>query len=109
MGLVLCNCGGYIKNENGSENIKELDKEPTGCTFLYKIESSVSAYKQDDAHRYLENSIANQSHPGNVYWIVSERIKQNDGAVFGPKNTFILVANVYDCPNVETIKTAKTK
>lgn len=105
VGLGLCACGGYIKNENGSENIKQLDVEPIGCTFLYKIESSVSVYDADDARRYLENSIADQARPGNAYWIVSERTKPNEWTMFGPERSFVLTANVYDCPNLLNVKT----
>lgn len=103
--FVLVGCGGYVKNENGSENLKKLEHEPVGCVFLYKIESTASVYNQDDAYRYLENRIAEQSNSGNVYWIVNEKIKSNPGAIFGPKNSFIFAANVYDCPNPEKVKT----
>lgn len=98
--LFLIGCSGYIQNENGSENLKKLDTKPNDCTFLYKIESDVSVYDEDDARRYLENRIADQENPGNAYWIVSQKTKQNPSAIFGPKNTFIFVANVYDCPNM---------
>ena len=97
--LLLVGCGGYIQNENGSENIKRLDSKPDNCTFLYKIESDVSVYDEDDARRYLENRIMDQEKTGNAYWIVSLRTRQNPSAIFGPKNSFIFVANVYDCPD----------
>ena len=106
--LVMVGCGGYIKNENGSEYIKQLDGEPIGCTFLYKIESEVSVYDQDDARRYLENRIVDQARPGNAYWITSERTKPNEWVVFGPERSFIFVANVYDCPNVLNVRTARS-
>ena len=47
--LFLIGCSGYIQNENGSENLKKLDTKPNDCTFLYKIESDVSVYDEDDA------------------------------------------------------------
>ena len=50
-------CGGLVKNENGSQYLVQLDAEPIGCTFLYKLESEVSVYDVDDARRYLENRI----------------------------------------------------
>ena len=100
--------GGYIKNENGSEYIKQLDGEPIGCTFLYKLESEVSVYDQDDARRYLENRIADQARPGNAYWIVSERTRPNEWVIFGPERAFVLVANVYDCPNLNNVRTARS-
>ena len=96
--LTLTSCGGFIKNENGSEHLVQLTSEPVNCTFLYKIESEVSVYDIDDARRYLENRIVDQARPGNAYWITSQRTKQNEGGVFGPERAFVLVANVYDCP-----------
>ena len=99
--LVLAACGGMIKNENGSEFITQLDSEPIGCTFLYKLESEVSVYDADDARRYLENRIADQARPGNAYWIVSQRTKPNEWVIFGPERSFVLAANVYDCPRPE--------
>ena len=104
---ALAGCSGYIKNENGSEYIKQLDGEPIGCVFLYKIESEVSVYDVDDARRYLENRIADQARPGNAYWIVSQRTKPNEWVVFGPERAFVLAANVYECPNIHAVKTAR--
>src|SRR5574344_269998 len=103
--LSLTACGGFIKNENGSEYLKQLDAEPKGCTFLYKLESEVSVYDADDARRYLENRIADQARPGNAYWITSQRTRPNEWVVFGPERAFVLNANVYDCPNVRAIRT----
>lgn len=104
--LSLAACGNLIKNENGSEFITQLNAEPIGCTFLYKLESEVSVYDADDARRYLENRIADQARPGNAYWITSQRTRPNEWVIFGPERTFILVANVYDCPNPRTVRTA---
>ena len=96
--LSLVSCGGLIKNQNGSENLIQLDSEPVECTFLYKIESEVSVYDVADARRYLENRIVDQARPGNAYWITSQRTKPNEWVIFGPERAFVLVANVYDCP-----------
>ncbi|MFQ6703400.1 MAG: hypothetical protein ACLRFO_04395, partial [Alphaproteobacteria bacterium] len=68
----LAACGGMIKNQNGSQYLVQLDAEPIGCTFLYKLESEVSVYDADDARRYLENRIVDQARPGNAYWITSQ-------------------------------------
>lgn len=105
--LLLAACGGLIKNENGSQYLVQLDAEPIGCTFLYKLESEVSVYDADDARRYLENRIVDQVRPGNSYWIVSQRTKPNEWVIFGPERAFILTANVYDCPNLQNIRTAR--
>ena len=103
---LLSGCGGLVKNENGSENLVKLTAEPVGCTFLYKLESEVSVYDIDDARRYLENRIVDQARPGNAYWVTSQRTKPNEWVVFGPERAFVLVANVYDCPNLNHVKTA---
>lgn len=105
--LALAGCGGMIKNENGSEYLTQLDAEPIGCTFLYKLESEVSVYDADDARRYLENRIADQARPGNAYWITSQRTRPNEWVIFGPERSFVLVANVYDCPHPRSVRTAK--
>ena len=105
--LALAACSGMIKNENGSEFITQLDAEPIGCTYLYKLESEVSVYDVEDARRYLENRIADQARPGNAYWITSQRTRPNEWVIFGPERTFILAANVYDCPNPRTVRTAR--
>lgn len=107
MFVALAACGGMVKNENGSEFITQLDAEPIGCTFLYKLESEVSVYDADDARRYLENRIADQARPGNAYWIVSQRTRPNEWVIFGPERAFILVANVYDCPHPNGVRTAR--
>ena len=98
--LTVAGCGGFIKNQNGSENLTQLTEEPTGCVFLYKLESEVSVYDVDDARRYLENRIVDQARPGNAYWITSQRTKPNEWVIFGPERAFVLTANVYDCPYV---------
>lgn len=103
--VLLASCGGMIKNENGSEFITQLDGEPNGCVFLYKLESESSVYDVEDARRYLENRIADQARPGNAYWITSQRTRPNEWVIFGPERTFILTANVYDCPNVRNVHT----
>ena len=105
--LALSACGNMIKNENGSEYLTQLEAEPIGCTFLYKIESEVSVYDADDARVYLENRIADQARGGNAYWITSQRTRPNEWVIFGPERSFILVANVYDCPYPNKARTAK--
>ena len=104
--FLLVACGGLIKNENGSEKLVQLNAEPIGCTFLYKLESEVSVYDADDARRYMENRIVDQARPGNAYWITSQRTRPNEWVIFGPERAFILVANVYDCPNPHSVRTA---
>lgn len=105
--LSVAACGNMVKNENGSQYLVQLDAEPIGCTFLYKLESEVSVYAAEDARRYLENRIVDQARPGNAYWITSQRTKPNEWVIFGPERAFILVANVYDCPHANNVRTAR--
>ena len=105
--VLLAACGGMVQNENGSEYLTQLEGEPIGCTFLYKMESEVSVYDAQDARRYLENRIADQARPGNAYWIVAERTRPNKWVMFGPERAFIMTANVYDCPHPRAVRTAR--
>ena len=105
--LSVAACGNMVKNENGSQYLVQLDSEPIGCTFLYKLESEVSVYAAEDARRYLENRIVDQARPGNAYWITSQRTKPNEWVIFGPERAFVLVANVYDCPHPNNVRTAR--
>ena len=105
--LAVAACGGLIENKNGSQFLTQLEAEPVGCTFLYKLESEVSVYDANDARRYLENRIVDQARPGNAYWITSQRTKPNEWVIFGPERAFVLVANVYDCPYPNHVRTAK--
>ena len=105
--LGLTACGGMIKHENGRQYLAQLEAEPIGCTFLYKIESEVSVYDSEDARVYLENRIMDQARPGNAYWITSQRTRPNEWVIFGPARAFVLVANVYDCPHPNSVRTAK--
>lgn len=102
--FIISGCGGLVKNKNGSEFLTRLDKEPIGCTFLYKIQTDVSVYNIEDAHRYLENAIVEKTFSGNAYWITSQTTKQNDWVIFGPERSFVLNANIYNCPYLEQIK-----
>ncbi len=104
---ILAGCGGLIKNENGSERLVQLDGEPIGCTYLYKLETETSVYDMADARRFMENRIVDQARPGNAYWITSQRTRPNEWVIFGPERAFILAANVYDCPNPRNVQTAR--
>ncbi len=106
--FALSACSGLIKNENGSEFLTQLDGEPVGCTYLYKLEAEASVYDADDARRYLENRIADQARPGNAYWITSQRTRPNEWVIFGPERAFVLTANVYDCPHPRSVRTARS-
>ena len=104
---LLAGCSGLIKPEHGSEGLVSIDAEPIGCLFLYKIEAETAVYDQRDAEQYLRNRIVDQSRRGNVYWIVSQRTRPNEGVVFGPERSFVMTANVYNCPNAFNVFTKK--
>lgn len=98
--LSVAACGGLVKNKNGSEFLIRLDAEPIGCAYLYKIQTDVSVYNIEDARRYMENAIVEKTVSGNAYWITSQTTKQNDWVFFGPERSFVLNANVYNCPHL---------
>ena len=94
---LLVACSNTVSPTPGSEDIVRLNSEPEGCRFLYKLDTESAVYKSEDAEIYLKNRIASQPIPGNSFWLISERSRENPSAVFGPKNTFLITANVYEC------------
>ncbi|MCL2737262.1 MAG: hypothetical protein FWE17_00145 [Alphaproteobacteria bacterium] len=98
--LLLSACGGMIRPEQGSKALVRFNEEPTGCTFVYRLEVDVSAYAQRDAEQFLRNRIIAQQRQGNAFRITAQSSRPNPGAIFGPKNSFILDANIYDCPHL---------
>lgn len=96
--VALSACSNTVTEQMGAEDIRKLDKESTGCEFLYKLETESAVYSYEDAERYLKNRIAGQeNNKGNAFLIVYQRTRENPDAVFGPKKSFILTANVYEC------------
>jgi hypothetical protein len=104
---ALAACTTTIKSEKGADRLVQVQDEPIGCQFLYKLESEVSVYNAEDARRYLENRIADQARRGNAYWITSMRTRPNEWVVFGPERAYVLIANVYRCPEPNNIVTGK--
>ncbi len=104
LALTIAACSNFVSNQNGSENLIELESQPINCTFLYKTKFEVSLYSEEDAKRYIENSIVDNDNAGNAYWIVSSRTRENEGAIFGPTKTFIMNTNVYNCAEFDNIK-----
>ena len=102
--LALCACSGFVKPEQGSDKIVKIEGEPIGCAFLYRLETEVSVYDHEDAEQYLRNRIVDQQRRGNAYWIISQRTRPNEWVVFGPERSFIIGANVYDCPDTRNIE-----
>ena len=98
--LVLVVCGGYVKNQGGSENLVRFDTEPTGCKMLYKMQTSASYYEIADAYRYVENTIVERGTNANAYWVENQTTQQNDWTMFGPERSFVFDVRVYNCPNL---------
>ncbi len=95
--FFLINCSGLVKNEMGSENLISLDERPENCVFLKRLDVNISVYSSEDAVRFLENSIAKKSETADSYWIYESSQEEIPDAVFGPKQSYILKANVYNC------------
>ena len=95
-GVVLCACAQSTGVGNG---LTRLNSEPKNCEFLYTIDSSVSTYKITDAYDFLEKRIIEEKGFGDSYFIDTEDVVKNAGAIFGPKNTYKLKAKVYKCNN----------
>lgn len=100
--LVLAGCGGYVKSENGSDNLVRLEREPSGCNFLYTINAEASVYELPDAYRYLENRIAEKTDKkANAYFVIKQTTRQNEWVMFGPERSYVFEAKVYNCPNLD--------
>ena len=94
IGLVMVACARYEKQDNG---LIRLNAEPANCKFLYEIKSSFSGYSEDEAYDFVEKRIVEENAFGDSYYIAEEDIVENEGAIFGPKNTYKLKAKVYNC------------
>ena len=92
--LVLSACATATDAGNG---LTRLQSEPKNCEYLYTIDSSVTTYKISDAYDYVEKSILDQKKIGDSYYVSNETTLENDGAIFGPKNTFKFKVKVYNC------------
>ncbi|MCL1786201.1 MAG: hypothetical protein FWG39_03580 [Alphaproteobacteria bacterium] len=98
LALALFSCGGWVKSGDGSSTLAKLGAEPANCEFLYQMQVEAAVYTNEDAEQFLRNRIADQKRPGNAFWIASTRTQRNESAIFGPRNTFVIDAKIYDCP-----------
>lgn len=94
--LGLCSCTG-TSNVDYSDILSRLETVPESCFYLYKMDSTVSVYNEKDAVEYVEKSIIENEHGGNAYTIEKQETESIPGAVFGPKNKYIISVKVYDC------------
>ena len=92
--LSLVACTDNKKADNG---LTRLNAVPENCEFLYEIKSQFSGYSEEDAYDFVEKRIVEENAFGDSYYIANEDIVENEGAIFGPKNTYKLRAMVYNC------------
>ena len=89
--------GACATTTDAGSGLNKLKTEPKDCKYLYTMDTSSTSYKIDGAYEYLEKSILEQRKIGDSYYILSQSTKENEDAVFGPKNTFKFKVKVYDC------------
>ena len=98
---ILTGCNHTVQTENNSDNLIMVNKEPKGCSYLYKIDADAAFYSHDDAILYLKNRIMAQPKPGNVFWLEKDEKQQNSWVMFGPEYKYFMTARVYNCPIAE--------
>ena len=94
MFVAVCACSKSVKPDNG---LVRLQAEPKNCEFLYEIKSTFSGYSEEAAQDFIEKRIVEENALGDSYYIANEDIVENEGAIFGPRNTYKLQAKVYNC------------
>ena len=95
--MLVLPLAGCIKSEKPDNGLVRLDSIPQDCEFLYEIKSQFSGYSPEDAYDFVEKRIVEENGFGDSYYIASEDVIENEGAIFGPKNTYKLKAMVYNC------------
>lgn len=96
--VVLAACVATTEEETG---VIRLYSEPRNCEFLYTVTTSVTNYDITDAYNYIENRILEHEPVGDTYYIAKEETIKNEGAIFGPENTFKFKTKVYNCGNLK--------
>ena len=95
--FALVSCSWFAKEEK--TGLIKLDYEPKNCEFLYEIRSDFTGYSEQDAFNFIEKRIVEENALGNTYYITKQDVVENEGAIFGPKNTYKMKAKVYNCKN----------
>ena len=101
--ILVCFCGALLSCSLSSNDMEEktrlvkLNYEPQDCEFLYEIKSDFSGYSEQSAIDFVEKRIVEENGFGDTYYISKQDVVENDGAVFGPKNTYKIKAKVYNC------------
>ena len=98
-------CTNLVERHPDAKHLVQLRDEPIGCQFLYRLEVDTLVYSREDAIRYLENRILDQARRGNAYWLVSIRTRPREWRFFGQERSFVMLANVYRCPEHAMIVT----
>lgn len=85
--------------ESGTKEpaLVRLNAEPKNCEYLYMIDTNVSSYDIDDAYNFIEKRIVEENKLGDSYFIYTEDMVKNVGAILGPRNTYKIKAKVYNC------------
>jgi hypothetical protein len=105
LSAFLCACSGLVERKPETKYLTQLKDEPVGCVYLYRLEVDTLVYDKEDAIAYLENRIVDQARKGNTYWLVSIRTNPKEFKFFGQERSYVIVANVYRCPEHATIVT----
>ena len=92
--ILLTACAATTGAGNG---LTRFESEPKNCEYLYTLDSSVTTYNESDAYDYIEKNILEQRKQGDSYYIANASTIENQGAIFGPKNTFKFKVKVYNC------------
>lgn len=98
-------CTGMVERRPETKYLVQLKDEPVGCQYLYRLEVDALVYTKEDAIQYLENRIVDQARKGNTYWLVSIRTNPREFAFIGQERSYIIVANVYKCPEHAAVVT----
>lgn len=95
--MMILSVTGCMKSEKPDNGLRRLSAIPQNCEFLYEIKSQFSGYSAEDAYDFVEKRIVEENGFGDSYYIANEDILENEGAIFGPKNTYKIKAMVYNC------------
>ena len=95
LSLFLGACATTVPEQDNG--IVRLTSEPKNCEYLYNVDTTMTSYNVKDAYDFLEKRIIEQDGLGDTYYITGEETQENEGAIFGPKNTFKVKAKVYKC------------
>ncbi|GHT59617.1 hypothetical protein FACS18945_5840 [Bacteroidia bacterium] len=100
MFLVSCFLSACIKPAEMSPQaaaLQKLESVSGTCALVHTITTEHALYNSTDADAFMRNRVAESSGRGNAFHIKEQSVRRNDGAVFGPTETFVAVVEVYEC------------